>query len=78
MLRVCPLGHRDPPRDAFGPSGIVAGDVILEADGRPAVGVDLDELHELLVGDVGTVLDVVVEREGVPHALRVIRTMLAD
>lgn len=57
--------------DAFagGPAnlaGIVSGDRLIEVDGRPTEGLRLDEVVNLLRGEIDSEITVVVEREGAP------------
>ena len=48
-------------------AGLVAGDRIVEIEGRPTVGKPLDEVVDQLRGDPGTVVQIAVRREGVPE-----------
>ncbi len=55
-------------------AGIVAGDRIVEIEGKPTAGKPLDEVVEQLRGEPGTVVRIAIRREGVaapaPHAIR--------
>ena len=48
-------------------AGLVAGDRIVEIEGKPSVGKPLDEVVDQLRGDPGTVVQIAVRREGVPE-----------
>ncbi len=52
-------------------SGLVAGDKILEVDGRSAKGKNTDEVSKILKGEPGTMLNLLVEREGIPEPFAV-------
>ncbi|HSG46199.1 MAG TPA: S41 family peptidase, partial [Longimicrobiales bacterium] len=49
--------------------GIRAGDRFLEIDGRPAEGMDVDEAVDLLRGEAGTSVEVVMGRPGVDEPI---------
>jgi carboxyl-terminal processing protease len=52
-------------------SGLVAGDKILEVDGRSAKGKNTDDVSKILKGEPGTTLNLLVEREGFTDPLEV-------
>lgn len=45
-------------------SGLLAGDRILEVDGQPAKNKSTDEVSKVLKGEPGTLLNLLIEREG--------------
>ncbi len=54
--------------------GIQSGDIILEVDGTPTEGMDLETAVGLMRGEVGTKVELVLKREGEPAPLRIIVT----
>jgi C-terminal processing protease CtpA/Prc len=54
-------------------AGLRAGDVILAIDGKPVAGLSSREVQRLLTGEVGTLVELEIEREGKRERLRVER-----
>ncbi|MFP4468698.1 MAG: S41 family peptidase [Bacteroidales bacterium] len=48
-------------------AGLLPGDIILEINGRSVAGLDESEVRNLLTGQPGTTIDVLIEREGEPE-----------
>ncbi len=51
-------------------AGLLPGDIILEINDRSVDGLDEGEVRNLLTGQPGTTIDILVEREGEPEPLR--------
>lgn len=51
-------------------AGLLPGDIILEVNDRSVAGLDENEVRNLLTGQPGTTIDILVEREGEPEPLR--------
>ncbi len=51
-------------------AGLLPGDIILEISDRSVDGLDEGEVRNLLTGQPGTTIDLVIEREGEPEPLR--------
>lgn len=59
------------PYEGFGAfkAGLLAGDKILEVDGKTMKGKETDEIRELLIGQPGTSIQLKIERFGTPEPL---------
>ena len=51
-------------------AGLLPGDIILEINDRSVDGLDEGEVRNLLTGQPGTTIDILVDREGEPEPLR--------
>ncbi|MFP4065088.1 MAG: S41 family peptidase [Bacteroidales bacterium] len=50
-------------------AGLLPGDIILEVNGRSVAGLDESEVRNLLTGQPGTTIDVLIKREGEPEPM---------
>ncbi|WMT89011.1 S41 family peptidase [Pelagibacterium sp. H642] len=55
-------------------AGILANDFVVEIDGQQVMGMTLDEAVELMRGEIGTDVDVVIAREGVDQPIELTLT----
>src|SRR5690606_19806995 len=55
-------------------AGILANDYVVEIDGRPVMGMTLDEAVEMMRGEIGTDIDIVVSREGADQLIELTLT----
>jgi C-terminal processing protease CtpA/Prc len=54
-------------------AGLRAGDVIIAIDGKPLAGLTSREVQRLLTGEVGSTVELEIERDGKRERLRVER-----
>jgi len=54
-------------------AGLQAGDAIVSIDGTPVAGLAGQRIHELLAGEVGSPVELVVRRDGTLQTMRVAR-----
>lgn len=52
-------------------AGVEAGDLITHLDGKPVIGLSLNEAVDLMRGKVGTTIELTIRREGAPEALNI-------
>jgi len=57
-------------------AGIMAGDRVVEIEGRSTLGLPVDECGRMLVGEPGTQVAVVIERKGVRQPLTITRAAI--
>ena len=64
------------PYEGFGAdkAGLMAGDKILEIDGKSAVGKTSDEIRQFLLGQPGTTVDLLIERPGTDEPIKKVVT----
>ena len=55
-------------------AGILANDYVVEIDGQPVMGMTLDEAVEMMRGEIGTDIDIVVSREGASQLIELTLT----
>ena len=65
--------YEDSPTDK---AGIIAGDILLEIDGKPVVGKTTKEMSSILKGGAGTILNVKYERDGVTSETTITREVI--
>lgn len=63
-----------PTEGAAASAGLQVGDRLVAIDGRPVDGLSATQVHELLSGEVGTWVNVTVDRDGKWMPLRIERT----
>jgi carboxyl-terminal processing protease len=76
LLGASPRGVRVvkvPDDSPAAKAGLQVGDFILAIDGKPIAGLPAKKLHELLTGEVGTIVLLRIDREGSQSELRVTR-----
>ena len=54
-------------------AGLAEGDAIVSIDGQPIAGLTSQRIHELLSGEVGSPVELVVLRDGTQQTLRIER-----
>lgn len=52
-------------------AGIKAGDIILKIDDKPAADLSVDEAVELIRGEKGTIVELIIAREGEPGSMSI-------
>ncbi|WP_342769875.1 S41 family peptidase [Pelagibacterium lacus] len=57
-------------------AGILANDLVVEIDGQQVMGMTLDEAVEMMRGEIGTEVDIVVSREGASQLIEM--TLVRD
>ena len=64
------------PYEGFGAdkAGLMAGDKILEIDGKTAVGKTSDEIRQFLLGQPGTTVELLIERPGTKDPIKKVVT----
>lgn len=65
--------YQDSPTDK---AGIIAGDILLEIDGKSVVGKTTKEMSSILKGGAGTILNIKYERDGVASETIVTREVI--